>query len=102
MLARHANVNLSANVYTHSNDNELVASVEKLVAVPSGKLDQPEEGRASGTFLGRPVLGQQWGQQVVETGGISGDKHELRVLPDSVENHKKSQQNVCFAGFGKG
>lgn len=95
VLSRHSNVNLTANVYSHTTDKEQAASVEKLVAVPTGKRNEPEEARATGTFGAERVLGQQ----VLETEGISGDNGQIRVFGDSNRIDKKSPQNTSFTGF---
>ena len=101
-LARHSNVNLTANVYSHTTDQEKAASVERLPAIPMGQQDRLEEAIATGTNGAEPVLGQQWGQQVLQTEGISSDNGQIRILRHSEPLDEKSPQNIRFTGDPKG
>ncbi len=117
-LARHSKIDLTMDHYTKIGIVDAAADVERLGAIPSGRTDHA--ARAMGTDdhraalvsattnagLGQQTrdqksLGQQWGQQDLESRVISGDIGDgpKNVLPN--RGTKKAPQNKRFTGLSK-
>ena len=92
-LARHSKPELTANVYTHLTLRDSAADVEKMGSIPTGELHQE-------TMTGTdPVLGQQLGQQVLESRGVLGHK---RKNAQQAKTQKKPGKNRALLRVTEG